>query len=150
MCVHIMVCKVIAALWLFSSQPSVGISEGCSELSQECITAPCLHGLCQETATSYHCDCSSTPFTGRNCQTPAKLVAFDCEMDYNPTIAMTPPIAAHTDDISLRFRTLKADGLLFKTVNRFTRDELKVYLQGGRVMLSVNLNGQREVSARWA
>jgi len=63
-------------------------------------------------------------------------------------ISVWPTLNTHTNDISLRFKTIKEDGLLFSTSNHFTDDYLKVSLDKGRGLLETNVGGQPQVSGQ--
>lgn len=51
------------------------------------------------------------------------------------------PLAMHTEaeDVSLRFRSQRAYGVLMATTSRNSADTLRLELDGGRVRLTVNL-----------
>lgn len=51
------------------------------------------------------------------------------------------PMAMHTEaeDVSLRFRSQRAYGVLMATTSRNSADTLRLELDGGRVRLTVNL-----------
>lgn len=51
------------------------------------------------------------------------------------------PTIMHTEaeDVSLRFRSQRAYGLLMATTSRDSADTLRLELDGGRVKLTVNL-----------
>ena len=51
------------------------------------------------------------------------------------------PLVMHTEaeDVSLRFRSQRAYGLLMATTSRNSADTLRLELDGGRVRLTVNL-----------
>lgn len=61
-------------------------------------------------------------------------------------VNFNPTRVSHTNDISLRFKTQKDDGLLFATSSRGTDEYLKVFIENGRGKLETNLGGQRRVS----
>ena len=58
----------------------------------------------------------------------------------------TPTLISHTDDISLRFKTFKKDGLLFKTTNDINDDTLQLFLEDGKGRLDTNLGGEKRVN----
>lgn len=51
------------------------------------------------------------------------------------------PVVMHTEaeDVSLRFRSQRAYGVLMATTSRNSADTLRLELDGGRVRLTVNL-----------
>lgn len=61
-------------------------------------------------------------------------------------IQIRPTMETHTNDISLRFKTYKPDGVIFVTSNRNNGGKMTVDLNGGRARLSTNLGGQDRVS----
>ena len=75
--------------------------------------------------------------------TDAKLVVFDGTDLVR--VKIIPVLTTHVNDISLRFKTPKPDGLLFQTANEYTNDFLKVALEAGRGKLLTNLGGRTEV-----
>ncbi len=60
-------------------------------------------------------------------------------------ITINPPLVTHTNDISLRFKTPKPDGLLFVTSNHNNHDYINVTLEHGKGKLQTNLGGQTKV-----
>lgn len=60
-------------------------------------------------------------------------------------ITIFPALVTHTNDITLRFKTPKPNGLLFVTSNQYVNDYLNVTLEGGRGKLQTNLGGQPKV-----
>lgn len=52
----------------------------------------------------------------------------------------------HTNDISLRFKTNRPNGLLFVTSNRRNSGYLKLSLQNGRGVVETNIDGQFPVT----
>ena len=45
-----------------------GIDGGCSTFSTDCQDLPCdNNGMCHERWDGFYCDCSNTPYTGKNC-----------------------------------------------------------------------------------
>lgn len=58
------------------------------------------------------------------------------------------PVVMHTEaeDVSLRFRSQRAYGLLITTTSRDSADTLRLELESGRVRLTVNLGNASDVS----
>ena len=130
-----------------SSVGVIGAYDQCpASLTRFCDAKPCQHGVCREKPTDYYCDCSNTLYTGHTCERPAPVATFDCVNSYQAT--MTSRRASHTDDITVRFRTLKGDGLLFKTHYDYTDDSIEMSLRQGRGRLEVNLGNQVKVRER--
>lgn len=63
----------------------------------------------------------------------------------NVQVMLNPMMRTHTNDISLRFKTVKTDGLLFSTSNRFQHDFMRVSLEGGRGKLETYIAGEEKV-----
>lgn len=59
------------------------------------------------------------------------------------------PVVMHTEaeDVSLRFRSQRAYGVLMATTSRNSADTLRLELDGGRVRLTVNLGTSANRSA---
>lgn len=58
------------------------------------------------------------------------------------------PVVMHTEaeDVSLRFRSQRAYGLLITTTSRDSADTLRLELESGRVRLTVNLGTASDVA----
>lgn len=56
------------------------------------------------------------------------------------------PVVMHTEaeDVSLRFRSQRAYGILIATTSRNSHDSLRLELESGRVRLTVNLGNASE------
>lgn len=57
------------------------------------------------------------------------------------------PVVMHTEaeDVSLRFRSQRAYGILIATTSRDSADTLRLELESGRVRLTVNLGNASEI-----
>lgn len=57
------------------------------------------------------------------------------------------PVVMHTEaeDVSLRFRSQRAYGILIATTSRDSADALRIELESGRVRLTVNLGNALDV-----
>lgn len=71
------------------------------------------------------------------CHTEASILSYDGSM----YMKVVMPTIMHTEaeDVSLRFRSQRAYGLLMATTSRDSADTLRLELDGGRVKLTVNL-----------
>lgn len=71
------------------------------------------------------------------CHTEASILSYDGSM----FMKVVMPTIMHTEaeDVSLRFRSQRAYGLLMATTSRDSADTLRLELDGGRVKLTVNL-----------
>lgn len=79
---------------------------------------------------------SSVPFVCISC-TDATILSYDG----SKFMKVQLPVAMHTEaeDVSLRFRSQRAYGILMATTSRNSADTLRLELDGGRVRLTVNL-----------
>uniref|UniRef100_A0A8D2ZS97 Neurexin 1a n=1 Tax=Scophthalmus maximus TaxID=52904 RepID=A0A8D2ZS97_SCOMX len=125
---------------LAEAQRAVGVKPSCSrEPPKQCLSNPCQHnGICREGWNRYVCDCSGTGYLGRSCERDATILSYDG----SKFMKVQLPVAMHTEaeDVSLRFRSQRAYGVLMATTSRNSADTLRLELDGGRVRLSVNLD----------
>lgn len=79
---------------------------------------------------------SSSMFLCATC-TDATILSYDG----SKFMKVQLPVAMHTEaeDVSLRFRSQRAYGVLMATTSRNSADTLRLELDGGRVRLTVNL-----------
>ncbi|XP_049322656.1 neurexin 2a isoform X7 [Astyanax mexicanus] len=121
-------------------QSAVGVSSFCTrETHRRCSAEPCAHGgHCREGWNRHICDCSGTGFLGPNCETESTVLSYDGSM----FLKVLMPRAQHTEaeDVSLRFMSQRAYGLLMATTSSESADTLRLELDGGRVKLTVNLD----------
>ena len=61
-------------------------------------------------------------------------------------VGLHPMMVTHTNDISIRFKTRKPDGLLFSTSNEQDNGFLRAELEGGRVRVVTNVGGEERVN----
>nr|XP_020501894.1 neurexin-1a isoform X3 [Labrus bergylta] len=124
---------------LAEAQRAVGVKPSCSrESPKQCLSNPCQHnGICREGWNRYVCDCSGTGYLGRSCERDATILSYDG----SKFMKVQLPVAMHTEaeDVSLRFRSQRAYGVLMATTSRNSADTLRLELDGGRVRLTVNL-----------
>ncbi|XP_065098374.1 neurexin 1a isoform X19 [Paramisgurnus dabryanus] len=120
-------------------QRAVGVKPSCSkEPPKQCLSNPCLNsGTCREGWNRYVCDCSGTGYLGRSCERDATILSYDG----SKFMKIQLPVVMHTEaeDVSLRFRSQRAYGVLMATTSRNSADTLRLELDGGRVRLTVNL-----------
>ncbi|KAM9837541.1 neurexin 1a isoform 4-T4 [Aulostomus maculatus] len=125
---------------LAEAQKAVGVKPSCSrEPPKQCLSNPCQHnGVCREGWNRYVCDCSGTGYLGRSCERDATILSYDG----SKFMKVQLPVAMHTEaeDVSLRFRSQRAYGVLMATTSRNSADTLRLELDGGRVRLTVNLD----------
>ncbi|XP_046708977.1 neurexin 1a isoform X20 [Silurus meridionalis] len=121
------------------AQRAVGVKPSCSkEPPKQCLSNPCLNsGSCREGWNRYVCDCSGTGYLGRSCERDATILSYDG----SKFMKIKLPLVMHTEaeDVSLRFRSQRAYGVLMATTSRNSADTLRLELDGGRVRLTVNL-----------
>uniref|UniRef100_A0A8B9JMM5 Neurexin 1 n=1 Tax=Astyanax mexicanus TaxID=7994 RepID=A0A8B9JMM5_ASTMX len=122
------------------AQRAVGVKPSCSkEQPKQCLSNPCLNsGTCREGWNRYVCDCSGTGYLGRSCERDATILSYDG----SKFMKIKLPVVMHTEaeDVSLRFRSQRAYGVLMATTSRNSADTLRLELDGGRVRLTVNLD----------
>ncbi|XP_025735074.1 neurexin-2-beta isoform X6 [Callorhinus ursinus] len=125
---------------LAEAQGAVGIAPFCSrETLKQCTSAPCRNGgICREGWNRFVCDCIGTGFLGRVCEREATVLSYDGSM----YMKIMLPNAMHTEaeDVSLRFMSQRAYGLMMATTSRESADTLRLELDGGQMKLTVNLD----------
>ncbi|XP_029328509.1 neurexin-2-beta isoform X23 [Mus caroli] len=124
---------------LAEAQGAVGVAPFCSrETLKQCASAPCRNGgICREGWNRFVCDCIGTGFLGRVCEREATVLSYDGSM----YMKIMLPTAMHTEaeDVSLRFMSQRAYGLMMATTSRESADTLRLELDGGQMKLTVNL-----------
>ncbi|XP_035317250.1 neurexin-2-beta isoform X1 [Cricetulus griseus] len=125
---------------LAEAQGAVGVAPFCSrETLKQCASAPCRNGgICREGWNRFVCDCIGTGFLGRVCEREATVLSYDGSM----YMKIMLPNAMHTEaeDVSLRFMSQRAYGLMMATTSRESADTLRLELDGGQMKLTVNLD----------
>nr|XP_040033962.1 neurexin-1a isoform X29 [Gasterosteus aculeatus aculeatus] len=120
-------------------QKAAGVKPSCSkEPPKQCLSNPCQNnGVCREGWNRYVCDCSGTGYLGRSCEREATILSYDG----SKFMKVQLPVVMHTEaeDVSLRFRSQRAYGILIATTSRDSADTLRLELESGRVRLTVNL-----------
>ncbi|XP_062285844.1 neurexin-1a isoform X3 [Scomber scombrus] len=121
-------------------QKAAGVKPSCSkEPPKQCLSNPCQNnGVCREGWNRYVCDCSGTGYLGRSCEREATVLSYDG----SKFMKVQLPMVMHTEaeDVSLRFRSQRAYGILIATTSRESGDTLRLELESGRVRLTVNLD----------
>ncbi|KAM6220218.1 neurexin-1 isoform 16-T16 [Rhynchocyon petersi] len=121
-------------------QSTAGVKPSCSrEMAKPCLSNPCKNnGMCRDGWNRYVCDCSGTGYLGRSCEREATILSYDGSM----FMKIQLPVVMHTEaeDVSLRFRSQRAYGILMATTSRDSADTLRLELDAGRVKLTVNLD----------
>ncbi|XP_051472085.1 neurexin-1 isoform X20 [Apus apus] len=121
-------------------QSTAGVKPSCSrETAKPCLSNPCKNnGVCRDGWNRFVCDCSGTGYLGRSCEREATILSYDGSM----FMKIQLPVVMHTEaeDVSLRFRSQRAYGILMATTSRESADTLRLELDAGRVKLTVNLD----------
>ncbi|KAM9364557.1 neurexin-1a-like isoform 13-T13 [Pholidichthys leucotaenia] len=121
-------------------QKAAGVKPSCSkEPPKQCLSNPCQNnGICREGWNRYVCDCSGTGYLGRSCERESTVLSYDG----SKFMKVQLPVVMHTEaeDVSLRFRTQRAYGVLIATTSRDSADTLRLELESARVRLTVNLD----------
>uniref|UniRef100_A0A4X2L6Y0 Neurexin 3 n=1 Tax=Vombatus ursinus TaxID=29139 RepID=A0A4X2L6Y0_VOMUR len=121
-------------------QNAAGVKSSCSRLStKQCDSYPCKNNaVCKDGWNRFICDCTGTGYWGRTCEREASILSYDGSM----YMKIIMPMVMHTEaeDVSFRFMSQRAYGLLVATTSRDSADTLRLELDGGRVKLMVNLD----------
>ncbi|XP_018583056.1 neurexin 3a isoform X8 [Scleropages formosus] len=122
------------------AQNGAGIKPFCNKVpGKQCESYPCRNrGVCKEGWNRFICDCTGTGYWSRTCEREASILSYDGSM----YMKVVMPMVMHTEaeDVSLRFMSQRAYGLLMATTSRDSADTLRLELDGGRVKLTVNLD----------
>ncbi|XP_039637028.1 neurexin 3b isoform X13 [Perca fluviatilis] len=125
---------------IFQSQNATGIKSSCSKVTgKQCDSNPCKnHGACKEGWNRFVCDCTGTGFWDSTCERESSILSYDGSMFMKVVI----PNVMHTEaeDVSLRFMSQRAFGLLMAATSSESADTLRLELDSGRVKLTVNLD----------
>ncbi|XP_017948954.1 neurexin-2-beta isoform X8 [Xenopus tropicalis] len=117
-----------------------GLAPFCTrETQRQCTSSPCRNGgQCREGWNRYICDCVGTGYLGDSCEREAAVLSYDGTM----YLKVLLPGVSHTEaeDVSLRFMSQRAYGLLLATTSKESADTLRLELDGGKVKLTVNLD----------
>uniref|UniRef100_A0A673MCQ5 Neurexin-3a n=1 Tax=Sinocyclocheilus rhinocerous TaxID=307959 RepID=A0A673MCQ5_9TELE len=121
------------------AQNGAGIKPSCNKMpGKQCDSYPCKNkGVCKEGWNRFICDCTGTGYWSRTCEREASILSYDGSM----YMKVVMPTVMHTEaeDVSLRFMSQRAYGLLMATTSRDSADTLRLELDGSRVKLTVNL-----------
>ncbi|XP_078090559.1 neurexin 3a isoform X32 [Mustelus asterias] len=125
---------------LAEEQNAAGVKPSCLRVNiKQCDSNPCKNNaVCREGWNRFICDCSGMGYWGRTCEREASILSYDGSM----YLKIVMPWVMHTEaeDVSLRFMSQRAYGLLVATTSRDSADTLRLELDGGRVKLTVNLD----------
>ncbi|XP_077143423.1 neurexin-2-beta isoform X13 [Ranitomeya variabilis] len=124
---------------------AAGVAPFCTrETQRHCTNSPCRNGgQCREGWNRFICDCVGTGYLGDTCEREAAVLSYDGSM----YLKVLLPGVTHTEaeDVSLRFMSQRAYGLLLATTSKESADTLRLELDGGKVKLTVNLDCLRIV-----
>ncbi|XP_067311832.1 neurexin 3a isoform X23 [Pseudorasbora parva] len=122
------------------AQNGASIKPSCNKMPvKQCDSYPCKNkGVCKEGWNRFICDCTGTGYWSRSCEREASILSYDGSM----FMKVVMPTVMHTEaeDVSLRFMSQRAYGLLMATTSRDSADTLRLELDGSRVKLTVNLD----------
>ncbi|XP_075138455.1 neurexin 3 isoform X16 [Leptodactylus fuscus] len=125
---------------LAEAQNAAGVKSSCSRMSgKQCDSYPCKNNAaCRDGWNRFVCDCTGTGHWGRTCEREASILSYDGSM----YMKIVMPVVMHTEaeDVSFRFKSQRAYGLLVATTSRDSADTLRLELDGGKVKLTVNLD----------
>ncbi|XP_075957673.1 neurexin-2-like isoform X15 [Anarhichas minor] len=128
-------------LWrLAEVQSATGVSSFCTrETHVRCARDTCANGgHCREGWNRHICDCNGTGYLGPSCEKEATMVSYDGSMYLK--VVMPRTLHTEAEDVSLRFMSQRAFGLLMASTSQQSADTLRLELDGGRVKLTVNLD----------
>ncbi|XP_073789248.1 neurexin 3b isoform X38 [Danio rerio] len=117
-----------------------GIKSSCSKVTaKQCDSNSCKNnGICKEGWNRFICDCTGTGYWDRTCEREASILSYDGSMYMK--VVMPTIIHTEAEDVSLRFMSQRAFGLLMAATSRESADTLRLELDSGRVKLIVNLD----------
>ncbi|XP_069370599.1 neurexin 3b isoform X5 [Paralichthys olivaceus] len=122
------------------SQNMTGIKSSCNKVTgKQCDSNPCKNnGACKEGWNRFVCDCTGSGFWDSTCERESSILSYDGSM----YMKVVMPNVMHTEaeDVSLRFMSQRAFGLLMAATSRESADTLRLELDSGRVKLTVNLD----------
>nr|XP_029133080.1 neurexin-3b isoform X3 [Labrus bergylta] len=125
---------------LAQSQNATGIKSSCSKVTgKQCDSNPCKNnGVCKEGWNRFVCDCTGSGYWDSTCERESSILSYDGSMYMKVVI----PNVMHTEaeDVSLRFMSQRAYGLLMAATSRESADTLRLELDSGKVKLTVNLD----------
>ncbi|XP_071754367.2 neurexin-2-beta isoform X21 [Centroberyx gerrardi] len=133
-------------MWrLAEVQGTMGVSSFCTrETHIRCTRDTCANGgQCREGWNRHICDCNGTGYLGPNCENEATVLSYDGSMYLKVVLPRT--LHTEAEDVSLRFMSQRAFGLLMATTSQESADTLRLELDGGRVKLTVNLGKGPEI-----
>ncbi|XP_076378751.1 neurexin 1 isoform X3 [Megalopta genalis] len=123
-------------------QDSGAVRPACPSYQPHCPSEPCMHGgHCLEGWNRFHCDCTATPFTGPTCGKDASTLHLNGTQQM--TALMPEDSRTQAEELSLRFKTTRSQGLLLATSLENSSDRLQIYLEMGKAKLLIHI-GDKE------
>ncbi|XP_065225027.1 neurexin 1 isoform X2 [Planococcus citri] len=123
-------------------QDFVSIEPVCHTNGESCTSSPCFNkGECINGWNRFICDCSKTEFTGPTCSKVSPIMYFNGSQ--NMLIKMPPNTKHQIEDILIRFKTVKPNGLLLATTHK-DGDTLEIGIFGGKIRLMVKINNREK------
>ncbi|XP_070156570.1 neurexin 1 isoform X1 [Polyergus mexicanus] len=123
-------------------QDSGAVRPACHIQPPHCPSQPCMHnGHCLEGWNRFHCDCTSTPFTGPTCGKDASTLHLNGTQQM--TALMPEESRTQAEEVIIRFKTTRPRGLLLATSLENSADRLQIYLDEGKAQTLIHI-GDRE------
>ncbi|KAL6444648.1 hypothetical protein ACFW04_002028 [Cataglyphis niger] len=123
-------------------QDSGAVRPACHIQPPHCPSQPCMHGgHCLEGWNRFHCDCTSTPFTGPTCGKDASTLHLNGTQQM--TALMPEESRTQAEEVIIRFKTTRPRGLLLATSLENSADRLQIYLDEGKAQMLIHI-GDRE------
>lgn len=110
----------------------------------QCDSQPCLNGgVCKDGWNRFTCDCSATNHGGPICGKEAATASFNGSQYI--AIGLPEGTKTQAEDLVLRFKTYKKEGIIFSTNNDHFGDKLELSIQEGKLKMSFRIGGLEKV-----
>lgn len=100
--------------------------------------------MCKDGWNRFTCDCSATNHGGPICGKEAATASFNGSQYI--TIGLANGAKTQAEDLTLRFKTYKKEGMIFSTNNDHFGDKLELSIQGGKLKMSFRIGGLEKVN----
>ncbi|KAK6635116.1 hypothetical protein RUM44_000365 [Polyplax serrata] len=121
-------------------QDTTSIRASCHVQSGQCEAQPCLNGgVCKDGWNRFTCDCSATNHGGPICGKEAATASFNGSQYI--AIGLPEGTKTQAEDLIIRFKTYKKEGMIFSTNNDHFGDKLELSIQGGKLKMSFRIGG---------
>ncbi|KAL0121234.1 hypothetical protein PUN28_008721 [Cardiocondyla obscurior] len=125
-------------------QDSGAVRPACHIQTPHCVSKPCMHdGTCIEGWNRFHCDCTSTPFTGPTCGKDASTLHLNGTQQM--TALMPEDSRTQAEEIVIRFKTTRPRGLLLATSFENSSDRLQIYIDEGKANVLIHIGDQEKL-----